>query len=129
MGGRIEQCFSFCPERRDRSISKDRALDSISISWRNCFAHPSQLESRKHSPRNSLAMQQLLVIGHSLNGVTDRMAEVQNHPQAGFSFVYANNVSLHANGSRDDIFESFTVAAKNGITVAFHKTKEACIAN
>ena len=49
-----------------------------------------------HAPGYRFAVEELLVVGGGFDGVADGVAEVEDHAQAGFFFVFADDVGFDA---------------------------------
>ena len=58
-----------------------------------------------HAPGDGFAVEELLVVGGGLDGVADGVAEVEDHAQAGFFFVLADDVGFDADAGGDDVGE------------------------
>src|ERR1700722_618099 len=74
-------------------------------------------------------MQQLAVMRRRFNCVADGMAKIQNHAQARFALVDTNNIGLHLDGSRNDVFQRFVISLQNCGRIVFHETKKSRISD
>ena len=72
-------------------------------------------------------MQELFVVGGGFDGVADGVAEVEDHAQAGFFFVFADDVGFDANRGGDDASERGWLTAEDGVGVSLHETEEFCV--
>ena len=55
------------------------------------------------APGDRFAVQELAVVGGGLDGVADGVAEVEDHAQAGFLLVLADDLGLDADAGGDDM--------------------------
>ena len=72
------------------------SMRSASSSAGSSRAHAADVERREHAPGDGFAVQQFFVSGGCFDGVADGVAEVEDHAQAGFALVDADDFSLHA---------------------------------
>ena len=59
----------------------------------------------QHAPAYGLAVQQLAVLGHGLDGVADGVPQVEDHAQAAFALVEPDDLGLDRDGSGYNLFE------------------------
>ena len=73
-------------------------------------------------------MEELLVVGGGFDGVADGVAEVEDHAEAGFFFVFADDVGFDADGGGDYFGQGFGVGVsfrvEDGCGVLFHVAEE-----
>jgi len=72
-------------------------------------------------------MEELLVVGGGFDGVADGVAEVEDHAEAGFFFVFADDIGFDADAGGDDAGESGGFACEDGFGVLLHVAEELCI--
>ena len=71
-------------------------------SWRDAAAVERDVQRGDAAPGDRLAVEELAVVGGGLDGVADGVAEVEDHAQAGFLLVLADDVGLDADAGGDD---------------------------
>ena len=69
------------------------------------------------------------VVSFLLDGVRQRVPEIQNAPQARFAFVRAYDLSLDFAGTLDDVRQRLQVAPKNFIGIVFKIRKKFFVAD
>ena len=67
------------------------------------------VEGGDAAPGDGFAVEELLVVGGGFDGVADGVAEVEDHAQAGFFFVFADDVGFDADAGGDYVGEGFGV--------------------
>ena len=65
----------------------NQVFDPLRLSSRNGSAAKRKVECSDHAPAYCFAVQQHFVAGRLLNGMTDGVSEIQNHPQSIFALV------------------------------------------
>ena len=68
----------------------------------------------EHAPGDCFAVQQLLVFRGGFDGVAQRVAEVEQHAQAGFALVGGDDFGLDADAGGDDFGQAFRVLREDG---------------
>src|ERR1700723_504500 len=94
--GESDEFFGGGFESRQRSVAKDQVCDSVGIVFADGVASYGYAEGCDAAPGDGFAVEELLVVRGGLDSVTDGMAEVQDHAQAGLFFVLADDVGFDA---------------------------------
>src|SRR5262249_14857222 len=112
-----------------RTIEVDQIFEPRSLSAGNAASAMGNVEGCDHAPSDCFAVQQGLVASGLLDGVANRMAEIENHAQAVFAFVLVDDGCFHPDGCSDDSFKSFGVACEDLVCVFLHEAHERTVAN
>ena len=89
-------------------------------------AAPRRRDARRkgHSDRDRLAVQQALVTLEHLDGMSERMAEVQNRPKVSLVLVDRHHPGLQARALVDDAQQQLLVAREHTIGLPFEQFEE-----
>ena len=74
-------------------------------------------------------MQKLFITRSGLQRVTERVAEIQNLPQAAFAFIFGNNFRFDSDASWNHEFESRAISAQQGEHVPFEIAEQSRISD
>ena len=70
--------------------------DAVCVFLGDGFAGNGYVEGGDAAPGYGFAVEELFVVGGGFDGVADGVAEVEDHAQAGFFFVFADDVGFDA---------------------------------
>ena len=108
-----------------RTIEIDQALHPLRLAAGDRPALPREIKRGHHAPAHRFAVEQHFVARRLLDGVADRMAEIQNHAQARFALVPVHHVGLHADRSGDHLLQRLRVAAQHFVDMLLHESAPA----
>ncbi len=80
------------------------------------------------APADGFAVQEFGVVRGGLNGVTERVAEVEGGARAGFKLVLCDDARLDADACFNDVGEGCGVAGEDAVCVLLHVGEEGRIA-
>ena len=126
-GGEGDEFFGGGFEGWEWAVAEDELRDAVGVFLADGFAGDGYVEGGDAAPGDGFAVEELLVVGGGFDGVADGVAEVEDHAEAGFFFVFADDVGFDADRGGDDMGESGGVTCEDGFGVLFHVAEEFCV--
>jgi len=116
-------------ERGERAVEMDEVFDPGSLCAGNTATTVGDEEGCDHAPADRFAVKQDFVARNLLDGVPDRVAEIENHAQAVFALVLVDDRGFHADRRGDHFFKRFRVACEDIVSVLLHEAEERAVAD
>ena len=101
-GGERDELRGAGPEAGKRAVTEDRLLDVRSIFARDRAAMKGEVGCGDGAPADGLAVEELRIVGGGFDGVTEGVAEVEDHAQAGFALIGGDHFGFDLRAGEDD---------------------------
>ena len=112
-------------EAGQRAVGANELLHTIRLIFPKQMPRTADVERGQHAPGNGFAVEKFFIARYGFYCVAEGVSKVEDHTQAGFTLVDADDFGLHGDGRSDDVLERDRITSEDAFAVAFEEAKEA----